>query len=210
VPPTHPWGAPADTVADAARADSLLDAAGWRRDGAGTRRRDGRELAMELLTVGSGDNVIEQLLQADLAARGIRVAIRQRELGAFLSEARAGRRTFDALFTGIPGDLSLAYLSGMFDSRLAGGALDYAGYHTPRLDALLRAAREAPSDAAARARWLAVQRELADAAPAVWVYHARGVQGLSRRLAGVTMDLRGELVTLARWRLETAARVAAR
>jgi len=33
------------------------------------RVRGGRRLKAELLTVGTGDNVIEQLLQADLAAR---------------------------------------------------------------------------------------------------------------------------------------------
>ena len=209
IPPTHPYAAPASHQArDSAAADSLLDAAGWPRGGDGMRRRGGRALAMELLTVGSGDNVVEQLLQADLAARGIAVAIRQRELGAFLSEARATARTFDVLFTGIPGDLSLAQLSGMYDSRLAGGALDYGGYHTPRLDSLLAAARSAAPGEPARRAWLEVQRELREQMPAAWIYHARGVQGLSRRLSGVRMDLRGELVTLPRWRLlpENSAR----
>jgi peptide/nickel transport system substrate-binding protein len=37
------------------------------------------------------------------------------------------------------------------------------------------------------------------ASPVAWLYHARGVQGLSRRLEHVTMDLRGELVTIASW-----------
>jgi hypothetical protein len=33
----------------------------------------------------------------------------------------------------------------------------------------------------------------------IWVYHSRGVQGISARLDGVRMDLRGELVSLASW-----------
>ncbi|MDQ2766311.1 MAG: hypothetical protein M3Y30_04065, partial [Gemmatimonadota bacterium] len=113
--------------------------------------------------------------------------------------ARAAPRTFDALYTGVPGDLSLSHLSAMFDSRFAGGALDYAGFRDPRLDSLLGAARAA-TDADAPARWLAVQRELDAEMPVAWIYHARGVQGASRRLEGVTMDLRGELVTLGAWR----------
>jgi peptide/nickel transport system substrate-binding protein len=32
-----------------------------------------------------------------------------------------------------------------------------------------------------------------------FLYHARGVQGASRRVTGVEMDLRGELATVARW-----------
>jgi peptide/nickel transport system substrate-binding protein len=86
----------------------------------------------------------------------------------------------------------------MFDSRFAGSALDYAGFHEPRLDSLLAFAREAP-DTLARGRWNAVERELDATMPVAWVYHARGVQGASRRLQGVTMDLRGELATLASW-----------
>jgi hypothetical protein len=50
---------------------------------------------------------------------------------------------------------------------------------------------------------------LADSLPATWLYHARGVQGLSRRLQGVTMDLRGELATVHDWWLAPPAARAA-
>ena len=206
VPPDNPLAAAGTVEESADVADSLLDAAGWRRAVGGARRsgvreRGGRRLAVELLTVGSGDNAVEQLLQADLAARGVEVRVRQLELGAFLGAARATPRRFDLLLTGIPGDLSLAYLAAMFDSRLAGGALDYAGYHTSRLDSLFADVRRASSERALRDAWVAVQRELATEVPVAWVYHSRGVQGISRRLAGVTMDLRGELATLHEWRV---------
>ena len=205
VPPDAPLSL-AGTVAESSReADSLLDAAGWRRDASGHRARDGHPLALTLLTVGSGDNAIEQLVQADFAARGVALDVRQLEMGAFLAAARAPRKQFDVLLTGVPGDLSLAYLAGMFDSRLAGGALDYAGYHTPRLDSLFAAVRAADSERALRDAWASVQRQLATDAPAAWIYHARGVQGIARRLHGVTMDLRGELATLHDWTLDSAA-----
>ena len=55
VPPENPL-AVRDTVALApARADSLLDAAGWRRGADGWRSRGGRPFDVELLTVGSGE-----------------------------------------------------------------------------------------------------------------------------------------------------------
>ena len=199
VPDAHPL---ADAVAprrDTARADSLLDAAGWRRAGDGMRSRNGSPLEMELLTVGTGDNAVEQLLQADAAARGIRLTIRQMEMGSFLVRARAAKKDFDALVTGIPGDLTLAHLASMYDGRLRGSALDYGGFHTPRLDSLFSAVSSAPHRDALAASWAAVQRELLREAPAAWLYHARGVQGVSRRLQGVTMDLRGELATLSEW-----------
>ena len=201
VPAESPLALAAPVERDVRRADSLLDAAGWRRGTDGVRVRQGSRLELELLTVGSADNAVEQLLQADLADRGIRLGIRQLELGSFLARARATPKQFDLLVTGIPGDLSLAYLAGMYDSRLAGGALDYGGHHTPRLDSLLLRAREAGDPATQRDAWHAVQRELARDMPAAWLYHSRGVQGASRRLTGVTMDLRGELVTVAGWSL---------
>jgi ABC-type transport system substrate-binding protein len=209
VPADNPLALAGTVRANVALADSLLDAAGWMRGPAGQRGRAGRPLELELLTVGSGDNAVEQLVQADLAARGVAIRVRQVELGAFLAAARARKKRFDMLLTGIPGDLSLAYLAAMFDSAFAGGALDYAGFHTHRLDSLFASARSASSAGALRGAWADVQRELATEAPAAWIYHSRGVQGLSRRLGGVTMDLRGELVTLHDWTTGGARRAAA-
>jgi peptide/nickel transport system substrate-binding protein len=186
-------------------ADSLLDAAGWRRSSAGPRERGGRTLTIELLTVGSGDQAVEQLVQADLAERGIRMEIRVVEFGAFLARARAVPKSFDLLLTGVPGDLSLAYLSAMYDGRQRGGALDYADYHSPRLDSLFARTRIAPSRAAAVAAWHDVQSELASDMPAAWLYHSRGLQGIARRMQGVRMDLRGELASLAQWTVAAPA-----
>ncbi len=182
-----------------------LSAAGWTRRTNGAWSKNGKPLAFTLLTVGSGDNAIEQLVQADLRAAGIDVAIRQIELGTFLTTARATSKTFDALIAGIPGDLALSYVTAMFDSRYAGGALDYAGYHTPELDARFAAVYAATSPDALDAAWRAVQEALFAATPVAWLYHARGIQGISRRLQEVRMDLRGELVTLTHWRLTAAS-----
>ncbi len=188
---------------DAARA--LLNSAGWTATGGTAPRvRGGRPLRLTLLTVGSADNAVEQLIQDDLARIGIALEIRQLELGAFLTVARAPEKSFDLLITGIPGDLSLAYLAAMFDTRLAGGALDYAAFHTSELDAAFTDAGEATTADARAAAWTRVQRALARDLPVAWLWHARGVQGLSARLQGVRMDLRGEMATVARWSLAPA------
>jgi peptide/nickel transport system substrate-binding protein len=63
---------------------------------------------------------------------------------------------------------------------------------------MLTAARNA-EPGAATAAWRAVAAELDTAMPVAWLFHARGVQGRSRKLDGVQMDLRGELVSVARW-----------
>ncbi|MFL5562907.1 MAG: ABC transporter substrate-binding protein [Gemmatimonadaceae bacterium] len=200
VPDASPFAIPAEGAShDTARADSLLAVAGYARGFNGRIWRGGNPLTLELLTVGSGDNVAEQLIQADLAARGITVVIRQLELGAFLARARATPRRYDMLLTGIPGDLALSHIVAMYDGSLRGGALDYADFHTAVLDSLFRQVRGAGSDEALRAAWAGVQRELDYEAPAAWIYHSRGIQGVARRLGNVQMDLRGELPTVARW-----------
>lgn len=131
----------------------------------------GRRPRFELLTVGSGEAALEQLVQAQLAAVGFDVSIRQLELSAFLDRVYGPRHEFDAAVLGIPGDVGLGYLAPI--ARVAG---------VPQ-----------STDPAA------AQRAFAAAAPVAWLYDARGVQGMNRRLRGVTMDMRGELVTLDRW-----------
>lgn len=203
VPPESPLAWTRARVWDTARADSLLDAAGWRRTNGGWRARE-RPFVVEMLTVGSGDNALEQLIQADLAQRGIRVEIRQLEMATFLAAARATSKDFDVLVTGVSGDLSLAYLGAMYDGRQRGGALDYSDYHTRALDSLFARAREARSDPEARSAWMALQQQLSVDVPAAWIYHSRGLQGVSARMRDVRMDLRGELASVSRWTVASA------
>jgi len=201
IPPDSPLASHLSAQRDTAHADSLLDAAGWRRGANGRRSRAGKTLDVELITVGSGDNVAEQLIQSDLAERGIAVRVRQTELGAFFTAARASTKSFDMLIAGIPTDLSFSNVSAMFSSDQRGGTLDYSGYHDAGLDALIRAATSAADGPLRLGAWGRVQSALDTLVPATWVYHSRGLQGLSRRLSGVRMDVRGELASLHDWRI---------
>ena len=131
----------------------------------------GRRIAFELLAVGSGEAALEQMIQARLAAVGFDVTIRQLELTAFLARVNAGRHDFVAAVLGKPGDLGLGYLATLAD--LTGS--------------------RAPADPERAQRWFR------DSLPVAFLYHARGVQGMNRRVHGVRMDLRGELPSIARW-----------
>jgi len=192
---TVPPGQHADTTTAA----QLLDAAGWVRGSDGVRRRDGAPLAVALLTAGSGELAAEQLLQADLRAIGVDVALRPLELATFLTTLRADEKTFDLAFTGVPGDLALGHLRALLHGEQRGGALAYTGVASPTLDAALDAAAAAANPEARRAAWGRVDSIVAAEAPISVLYHARGVQGRTRALRGVRMDLRGELATVARW-----------
>lgn len=132
---------------------------------------DGPPLGFELLTVGSGEAPLEQMVQARLRTVGIDATIRQLELSAFLARVYGPVHDYQAAVLGVPGDVGLAYL---------GPLAAVAGF-------------TAPDDPAA------AQRLFADSLPAVVLYHARGLQGMNRRVHGVRMDLRGELPTVHDW-----------
>jgi peptide/nickel transport system substrate-binding protein len=131
----------------------------------------GPPLRFELLTVGSGEAPLEQMVQARLRQAGIVATIRQLELSAFLARVYGSAHDFDAAVLGITGDVGLAYLRPL--AALSG--------------------LTAPSDPAA------AQRMFADSLPTVFLYHARGLQGMNRRVHGVVMDLRGELASVHDW-----------
>jgi peptide/nickel transport system substrate-binding protein len=132
----------------------------------------GRRPRFELLTVGSGEGALEQLLQARLAAVGFDVTIRQLEFSAFQDRVYGPRHEFDAAVMGIPGDPGLGYLGSLAELVGMPPATDPA----------------------------AAQRMFATEVPVAWLYHAQGVQGMNRRVHAVMMDVRGELVTVRRWR----------
>ncbi len=191
VPPDLPFAYRAPAVPfDRAHAAALLDSLGWRRGPDGVRAKAGRPLAFTLTTVGTSDNMLEQLIQADLAAVGARVRIRQLELGAFLAAASGPARDYDALVSGFAGDLTGAWLRGMFDSRRRSGPLQYAQYADPAVDRAFDAGDLET-----------VQRIVARDLPIPVLSHTRGLQGVSDRLAGEALDLRGELATVQSWRL---------
>lgn len=128
----------------------------------------------EMLTVGSGEAALEQMLQAQLQATGVRAEIRQLELSTYLDRVEGPLHDFDAAVLGFSGDLGLGHLARLV--ALAGLRADGSSENLLRM--------------------------IQDSVPAVFLYHARGVQGINRRVQGIHMDLRGELVTLSQWWVE--------
>ena len=192
------------TRRDVARADSLLDAAGWLRSASGVRVQRGQPLQLRMLTVASGDNPVEQLMQSDLRARGVDLQIATRDMGALLSSARSASVDHCAIYSGVAGDPARSQLAALFDPAASGGALDLGAHRPANLRPLFATLRASADTAARNATWRAILGVLADSLPATAVFHSRGVQGLTRRLQHVTIDLRGELFSAARWTLSDA------
>jgi peptide/nickel transport system substrate-binding protein len=201
VPPEHPWYVEVEAIPfDRDQAIDLLEQAGWHLGADGVRNNGAERLVIDLMTVGSGDAPLEQMIQAQLRDVGVDVRIHQFELTTFLARAQSPERDFDALVTGIPGDFSLGYVAAMFESTDP-GPLAYPGYGSVDLDLALRRAREVATESELRSAWHEIQRILARDHPCTWLYHARGLQGANRRISHAVIDLRGELAGIADWRL---------
>ncbi len=155
-PPLGPSVAEASLAPDLASARQLLN---------------GRSVEFEMLTVGSGEAALEQMIQSQLARAGMRVTIRQLELTAFLDRVQGSRHDFDAAVMGTTGDLGLGHLAPLLATTGLRGSSN----------------REE------------MLRIFAESAPVAFLYHARGVQGMNRRVHGVHMDMRGELASLSGW-----------
>jgi peptide/nickel transport system substrate-binding protein len=98
--------------------------------------------------------------------------------------------------------LSLGHVAALYG---ADGPLAYAGYAAPDLRQAFERVRRATGEAALADAWRDVQVAIARGEPTAWLYHARGVQGVSRRIEGLRMDLRGELAGIAGWRVGAGA-----
>ena len=202
VPADSPLAWSPDVVRDTAqrtRCSTPLAGGAVRAAYAATRRHDARRRAAD-----RGQR--RQRGRAAAAERSRRArdpASRAADRDGRVPHDRARRpKQFDMLIAGIPGDLSLVvrrravrHPPARRHARLHG--LSHAGArHAPAAPherpSGWRAASRGVGDGAARGRSLA---------PATWLYHSRGVQGVSRRVRGATMDLRGELVTVHDWSL---------
>ena len=116
---------------------------------------------------------VKSVYRTQRLAVGFKVTIRQLENSTFLSRVFGPRHDFTAAVAGISGDPGLGFLRSL--DSVTGIAI--------------------PADP------VLAQRVFADQLPVVWLYHARGVQAMSSRVRGVRMDIRGELPTVAAWRV---------
>jgi peptide/nickel transport system substrate-binding protein len=79
------------------------------------------------------------------------------------------------------------------------GPLAYSGYHNASFDRAMQRVRQAESATELESAWREAQRILSRDLPVTWLYHARGVQGVNARVAGIDLDVRGELAGVANW-----------
>jgi peptide/nickel transport system substrate-binding protein len=211
VTPVHrAFDATAAVRSDPDSARILLERAGWiDRDGDGVREdAAGNPLRFRLkVWQGAGSyRELAEAVQAQLARVGIAARPEVVEFNTFLAdvqgrETAAGRvREFDAAIGNWTDNVLRKDDSQLLHSRHRGGARQWTGFNSPRLDSLLDAiATETRPDVATRL-WHEYQHELVAESPILFLFYALGINGVHERLRGLPDgDPRGPLGTVGSW-----------
>ena len=183
--PAGHWAAATDAEMaqyphDVARAERLLEEAGFHRG------RDGLRLRITLKTsTDETTRLMAAVLQQQLRAAGIRLEIRSAEFGTFYSDVTRGAFQMYALrWIGSNEDPDIfryTFASSAFPPKGA----NRGRYSNPRVDALLIAAAAETDQTKRRAEYVEVQKILAEDLPGIPLWYPNNEVVHSRRIVGV-------------------------
>jgi peptide/nickel transport system substrate-binding protein len=211
VTPVHRAFDPASAVRfDPDSARILLERAGWHdRNGDGVREdAAGRPLRFRLkVWAGAGSyRELAEAVQAQLARVGIAAQPEVVEFNTFLAhvqgrETPAGRvRDFDAAIGNWTDNLLRKDDSQLLHSRHRGGARQWTGFNSPRMDSLLDALATEPDPYRSITLWHEYQHALTAESPLIFLFYALGINGVHERLRGLPdNDPRGPVATIGQW-----------
>ncbi len=172
---------------DPAEAERRLDAAGWTRDGEGTRTKGGRDLAFTLMYP-SNDSVRKDLALAftsDMKKIGVEVRLQGLTFDVIEKRQDQGATEFGY---GTPYDPDLE-LYERYHSKFATGDADpFTNYTRTRSDAIDASldAERATLDQGERKRLFArLQADIAQDASWLWLVRLRHISVVSKRVRGV-------------------------
>jgi peptide/nickel transport system substrate-binding protein len=200
-----------ETKFDPARAERLLDAAGWRRRGDATRTKDGTKLSFRLMYP-SNDSVRKDIALAFASQmKDVGVDVKLEGLPFDVIEKRQDRGATEFGY-GTPYDPDVE-LYGLFHSKFAGDDDPFSNYprtHNVAIDAALDAERSTLDFEARKARFAKLQEELARDASWLWLVRLRHISVVSKRVKGVDPQIephahgfsRGTSWNLESWSLE--------
>ncbi|MEX0906686.1 MAG: ABC transporter substrate-binding protein [Gemmatimonadota bacterium] len=191
---------------DSARA--MLRAAGIEDgDGDGTRElQNGEPFEIELkLAAGSAINRdMAELIRADLAAVGVRIAARPVDGATMFQDLTSPSRPFMAVLAAWESDFRIN-LRDIYHSAERDGMFGGAGYANQRVDSLIERVALTADREDARPLYVELQRILRDEQPWAFLYYYADLVLLRDRLQGVEMDVRGALVNVGEWWVTDAA-----
>ncbi len=204
IPPFH-WAydrnlapLPFDTVA----AKRLLTAAGWSdRDRDGIRENAaGKRLEFDLKVTANNqfNRDIGEMLRAQLERVGVKINVRPVDFSIMIQDITSPERNYDAAYLQMSTDLVLNFHD-TFHSSTVDDPFHATAYSNPEVDRILDRVMRTKDRKQALALWSRFQRIMRDDQPMTMTWWSPDLIVVRERLQGVTMDVRGALLTLPRW-----------
>lgn len=188
-------------------ARALFEEAGWRdRDGDGVRENpDGERLDIEIkYPPGRLSEDIATIMQAQLAEVGVAITIQSVEFRTLVGQLQAPERPFEGVIMGWRAEFRLDDTD-LFHSGRADQPFAFTGTDNPEIDRLLELLSATVDLEEARGLWVEYQRALMEEQPYTYIYFRDQLAGVSRRLGGVEMDVRGEFLNVKDWFVDPGA-----
>jgi peptide/nickel transport system substrate-binding protein len=193
---------------DRARAESLLDSAGWRRGANGTRAKNGRPLAFSITvpTTSAPRMRYAVLLQEQFRNVGAAVEIQSLEFNAVQQRLTSGN--FDATLVVVGQDPPRTGIAQFWTTAgLPPTGSNYGRYTNAAVDALVDSLAYTGDPARADAQWRRASQMIIQDAPAIWLYEYQQTAGAHRRIRieGIRPD--AWWAGLADWWIPAAERI---
>lgn len=187
---------------DTAAARRLLAEAGYTdRDGDRILEGpNGKDLAFAIKIPASNEfnRDMATMIQADLAAIGVKMELRPTEFPVLIGDVSGTARNFDAALLGWEADFRIN-IRDLFHSDALAGPFQSASYSNPQVDSIIdRASAETDRDRA-RPQWQRLQAIMREEQPWTFLYYYPDIHALRARVKGVDMDIRGTLAGLPGW-----------
>lgn len=165
------------------KANQLLDAAGWKKNGSGIREKNGKTASVTIMTTGSYIAAVQAMAQ-QWKALGVDAKPQQVTIGVIIDQIYHSR-TADVIF--IADNLLSADpdMSAYYHSRNAvPGGLNWGAYKNPKMDAVLDQATQTLDQKKRKALYDQFQNLFADDPPGIPMVDLVQAYGVSTRVHG--------------------------
>lgn len=164
------------------KAKSTLDAAGWKAGAGGIREKNGQQLVVPFWYINdSATTLMAQILQEQLAKAGVKLDAKPYEETAWFAAARTGDQV--GYTVGVFYD-NADVLRFYFYSKQQPSPNRF-GYAVPEMDALMEDTLTNTDKAAVTKDYEAIQKALAEQAPALPLIHQLGTLGANKKVRGI-------------------------